>query len=442
MGGRVGVCALVDSVTPMSTTDPREFPSPPLPASGPASWPASGPASGARTDQGVGPDASAAEPSPPAPIGQLAGGLAHGFNNLLTVIRGNAEVLRDLLTDPRQRVMVDAMLVACGRAHSLAQQLRTFSGKQVIRPQPIDLNVQVADWLQRHRLHFPVDVVVRFTTAAAAAPVLVDPNQLAEVLSRLTVAACDAILATGDDGGRIDVRTERVRNPVGLPAGEYVRLVIAHDGRGLDAAALAKVFEPYGSVADLGDGTDLGLATVTGILRQNRGGIACASAPEVGTTFTLDWPLRTADSVLVPRSPLAGRGELVVLVDDDDGVRQFAAAALRERGYEVLAFADGEAALRLLTEPPTAGDPVAAREPTPAILITDVVMPGIDGKELAARVRQLRPALRVLYISGYSDDILTRDGQFDDDIALLEKPFSGDDLALAVRAVLDTASSR
>ena len=436
MGGRVGVCALVDSVTPMSTTDPREFPSPPLPASGPAS--------GARTDQGVGPDASAAEPPPPAPIGQLAGGLAHGFNNLLTVIRGNAEVLRDLLTDPRQRVMVDAMLVACGRAHSLAQQLRTFSGKQVIRPQPIDLNVQVADWLQRHRLHFPVDVVVRFTTAAAAAPVLVDPNQLAEVLSRLTVAACDAILATGDDGGRIDVRTERVRNPVGLPAGEYVRLVIAHDGRGLDAAALAKVFEPYGSVADLGDGTDLGLATVTGILRQNRGGIACASAPEVGTMFTLDWPLRTADSVLVPRSPLAGRGELVVLVDDDDGVRQFAAAALRERGYEVLAFADGEAALRrfdelLADEPQALGRAVAG---APAILVTDVVMPGIDGKELAARVRQLRPALRVLYISGYSDDILTRDGQFDDDIALLEKPFSGDDLAVAVRAVLDSASSR
>jgi CheY-like chemotaxis protein len=132
------------------------------------------------------------------------------------------------------------------------------------------------------------------------------------------------------------------------------------------------------------------------------------------------------------------------LVDDDDGVRQFAAAALRERGYEVLAFADGEAALRrfdelLADEPQALGRAVAG---APAILVTDVVMPGIDGKELAARVRQLRPALRVLYISGYSDDILTRDGQFDDDIALLEKPFSGDDLAVAVRAVLDSASSR
>jgi CheY-like chemotaxis protein len=146
--------------------------------------------------------------------------------------------------------------------------------------------------------------------------------------------------------------------------------------------------------------------------------------------------------VLVPRSPLAGRGELVVLVDDDDGVRQFAAAALRERGYEVRAFADGAAALRLLAEPLTAGDPFAAREPAPAILLTDVVMPGIDGKELAARIRQLRPALPVLYISGYSDDILSHDGLLDDNIALLEKPFSGDDLAVAVRAVLDSASSR
>jgi len=436
MGGRVGGCALVGSVTPMSTTDPREVSSPRLLASGPAS--------GARTDQGVGPFPSVAESPPPTPIAQLAGGLAHGFNNLLTVIRGNAEVLRDLLTDPRLRVMVDAMLVACGRAHPLAQQLRTFGGKQLIRPQAIDLNVQVADWLQRHRLHFPVDVAVRFTAAAAAAPVFVDPIQLAEVLSRLTVAACDAILATGDDGGRIDVRTERAHNPVGLPGGEHVRLTIAHDGRALDAAALARVLESYGSVADRGDGTDLGLATVAGILRQNRGGIACASAPGVGTTFTLDWPLRTADSVLVPRSPLAGRGELVVLVDDDDGIRQFAATALRDRGYDVLPFADGEAALRrfdelLADEPQAPGRAVAG---PPAILVTDVVMPGIDGKELAARVRRLRPALRVLCISCYSDDILTRDGQLDDDIALLEKPFSGDDLALAVRAVLDTTPQR
>lgn len=402
----------------MPTTDPRKYLSLPTALPGLA--------------QPLEPAGPAADPrATAAAASKLAGGLAHGFNNLLTVIRGNAELLREVLADPRQRVMADAMLVACGRAHSLAQQLLTCSGKQVIRPQVVDLNLQVADWLQRHRLHLPADVEVRFA-AGPAAPVFVDPVQVAEVMSRLTVAACDAILAVNEEGGRIDVRTERVRDPIGLPPGDYARLVIAHDGRGYDAAALASLFEPYGSVADFGDGTDLGLATVAGILRQNRGVVTCASAPGAGATFTLDWPLRNATSVLVPRSPAAGRGELVMLVDDDDGVRHFAAVALRDRGYEVVEFAAADAALRHLVE---------ARV-VPSILVTDVVMPDVDGKELALRARGLLPTLPVLYVSGYSEDIVTRDGVPGGDIPLLDKPFTGDDLAVTVRAVIDAAAAR
>lgn len=402
----------------MPTTDPRKYLSLPTALPGMA--------------QPLEPTSLATEsrPTSAAAATKLAGGLAHGFNNLLTVIRGNAELLREVLSDPRQRVMVDAMLVACGRAHSLAQQLLTCSGKQVIRPQVVDLNLQVGDWLQRHRLHLPADIEVRFA-AGPAAPVYVDPAQVAEAMSRLTVAACDAILAADADGGRLDVHTERVRDPIGLPPGEYVRLVIAHNGLGYDAAALASLFEPYGSVADIGDGTDLGLATVAGILRQNRGGIACASAPGAGATFTLDWPLRVATSVLMPRSPAAGRGEVVMLVDDDDGVRQFAAAALRDRGYEVVEFAGAAAALRHLGE---------ARK-SPSILVTDVVMPDVDGKELATRVRALLPTLPVLYVSGYSEDIVTRDGVPGGDIPLLDKPFTGDDLAVTIRAVIDAAAT-
>lgn len=366
------------------------------------------------------------------PVARLAGGLAHGFNNLLTVLRGNAELLRGSLVDSRQKALLDAMLVACGRAHALTQQLLTYSGQQVIRPQWLEINTWLAEWLERHRVQLPGDVEARFVPCSLSTSVHIDPAQLAEVVSRLIVFACDAILAKPDGGGRIDLRTDCVHNPVGLPSGEYVRLAVAHDGRGMDETALAGIFEPYGSSDDLGDGTDFGLATIVGILRQNHGAVACASAPEAGATFTVLLPLRSAASVIVPRSPSAGRGELVMLVDDDGAVRQFAAAALRERGYDVVEFKDASAALHELV----------AGGKTPAILLTDVVMPGLDGKSLATLARQRWQALPVLYISGYSEDVVMRDGVLEGDIPLLEKPFSPDELALAVRAVIDAAAER
>ena len=368
-----------------------------------------------------------------APVARLAGGFAHGFNNLLTVIRGNAEMLRDQLADPRQRTMVDAMLVACGRAYSLTQQLLTVGGKQVIRPRAIDLDAKVAAWLQRHQLLFPADIEIRFEPGTGSAAVYADAGQLTEVLSRLSAAACDAIVAKDDlGGGHIVVRTERVRDPADLPPGDYVRLVLSHDGLALDDAALAGMFEPYGSAARLGDGADLGLAVVAGIVRQNQARVLCERGAGGWTTFVLDWPLWAASTVLVPQSPSAGRGELVMLVDDDDGVRQYAASVLRERGYEVAAFASGAAALRHLAEV----------RPAPAALVTDVIMPELDGKRLAAMVREILPALPVLFISGYSEDFVAQGGLPAGDIPLLDKPFSGDDLAVTVRALIDAAAAR
>lgn len=411
----------------MSSIDPRR--------SANHAAPPSADGAGVTTDDAVGgTDAAAAGRHRAAggPLVRLAGGLAHGFNNLLTVLRGNTELLRGTLSEPRQRVLVDAMLVACSRAHALTQQLLTYSGQQLIRPRWLDLNAHVGDWLERHRVQLPGDVDVRFTPCQLPTSAHVDPAQLSEVLSRLIVTSCDAILAAPSGRGCIDVRTERVRDPAGVPAGEYVRLVVAHDGLGMDASALAAVFEPYGSVAEFADGTDFGLATVAGILRQNRGAIRCTSAPDAGATFESLWPLRTAGAVLVPRSPAAGRGELVVLVDDDPAVRQFAGAALRERGYDVVEFDSAAGAMQQFLDGRGA----------PAMLITDVVMPGIDGKSLAALVRQRHPALPVLYVSGYSEDVVTQDGLLLGDIPLLEKPFSPDELALAVRALIDAAAER
>ncbi|MFO0278262.1 MAG: histidine kinase dimerization/phospho-acceptor domain-containing protein [Planctomycetota bacterium] len=178
------------------------------------------------------------------PVARLAGGLAHGFNNLLTVLRGNAELLRGSLVDSRQKALLDAMLVACGRAHALTQQLLTYSGQQVIRPQWLEINTWLAEWLERHRVQLPGDVEARFVPCSLSTSVHIDPAQLAEVVSRLIVFACDAILAKPDGGGRIDLRTDCVHNPVGLPSGEYVRLAVAHDGRGMDETALAGIFEP------------------------------------------------------------------------------------------------------------------------------------------------------------------------------------------------------
>ncbi len=348
------------------------------------------------------------------------------------MVAGNADLLRSMIVDLRQQTVLAAMEVAFGRAQALARQLLAYSGQQSIRPQTIDWNSWVADWLACNRAQLPGHVELRFTPCSMSTSVHVDPAQMAEVMSRLMAFAGAAILATPSAGGRIALTMDCMVDPVGLPPGEYARLRIAHDGAGLAADALAVLFEPFGAEADGGDGADLGLAAVAGVMRQNRGAIACESAPAAGAVVSLLLPLRQDGALLVPQSPSAGRGELVWLVDDDDYVRCFSAAALRQRGYEVVEFSSGVAVANMVTK----------ANGGPAILVTDVMMPWLDGKSLAAMARKRLPALPVLYVSGSPADVLAAGGLLDGDIPLLEKPYSADELALAIRAVIDSAASR
>jgi CheY-like chemotaxis protein len=305
-----------------------------------------------------------------------------------------------------------------------------YSGQQSIRPQTIDWSPWVADWLASNRAGLPGHVVLRFTPCPMSTSVHVDPAQMAEVMARLMAFAGDAILATPSGRGRITVTLDCMVDPVGLPAGEYARLRIAHNGVGLAADALAVLFEPFGAGTEGAD--DLGLAAVAGVMRQNHGAIACESAPAAGAVLSLLLPMRKDAALLVPQSPSAGRGEIVWLVDDDEVVRAFSAAALRQRGYEVVEFADALAVADMMTK----------ANGGPAILVTDVMMPWLDGTSLAAMARKRLPALPVLYVSSSPGDVLAAGGLLDGDIPLLEKPYSADELALAIRAVIDSAAAR
>jgi PAS domain S-box-containing protein len=364
-------------------------------------------------------------------VGRLAGGVAHDFNNLLTVISGNGELLRFAPLDDEQRQMIEEILAASRRAQALTQQLLTFSRKQVIRPQPADFNTQVGDALKLYRRLIGEDVELSFAPCAEPTPVVADAAQIGQVLANLTINARDAIRATGRPG-RIDVRTELARDPAGAPAGEYVRLTVADNGVGMDAAALQHVFEPFFTTKGVGEGTGLGLATVFGIVQQNQGAIACDSAPGAGATFTVHWPLGR-ERIAVASSSAPGRAgsgrELVLLVEDDRGVREFASTALRGQGYEVRAAEGADEALAWLD----------GENRKPAILVTDVVMPRVNGKALAEMVRKRLPAIPVLFVSGYSEDILAQQGVLSADVALLEKPFTVAELSTRIRAMIDGA---
>jgi signal transduction histidine kinase len=366
-------------------------------------------------------------------IGRLAGGVAHDFNNLLTVISGNGELLRGALFDPEQAQMVEEILGASRRAQSLTQQLLTFSRKQVIRPQVTDFNQQFGDAARLYRRLIGEDVELAFAACDESTPVLADAAQLGQVFANLALNARDAIRATGRPG-RIDVRTTVVRDPASLPPGEYVRLVVADDGAGMDAQTLQHVFEPFYTTKAVGEGTGLGLATVFGIVQQNRGGIACASDVGKGTTFTIHWPLRRDAVAAAPApagaSPGGGR-ELVLLVEDDRGVREFASSALRGQGYEVRAAEGADEAIAWLD----------GERRVPAILVTDVVMPKVNGKALAEMVRKRLPAIPVLFVSGYSEDILAQQGVIGADVALLEKPFTVAELSARIRTMIDGAGA-
>jgi two-component system, cell cycle sensor histidine kinase and response regulator CckA len=362
-------------------------------------------------------------------IGRLAGGIAHDFNNLLTVIKGNAQlVLADLPADHAVRAELEEIDDASERAGRLTGQLLAFSRRQVLRPEVIDPGRVLDEMRKMLTRMVGEDVEIVAEREPGDARIFADPGQLEQVLMNLAVNARDAM----PHGGRLAFLTSVVRidepdlerPDMPLLPGDYVLLSVSDSGCGMDENVLDRLFEPFFTTKDLGRGTGLGLSTVYGIVKQSGGAIRVQSVPGEGTTFRLHFPLVKAEVVdrsgVAPITTVANAaGRSVLLAEDDDDVRRLVAKLLDKWGYAVTQAADGEDAARMAEVHGSRFD----------LLITDVVMPSMNGAELVRRFSAAQPAARVLYISGYPDDVLTGQEILRSDVCLLKKPLTPISLA-------------
>ena len=366
-------------------------------------------------------------------VGRLAAGIAHDFNNLLTVINGIAELaVADLPKGAALREDFARIREAGARAAVLTRQLLAFSRKQVLRPVVVDLNALASEAESLLRRVLGEDIRIEARLAPDLRPVLLDPAQFHQVILNLAVNSRDAM----PNGGRLTIETrnllveaERERTHPGLRPGRYVTFTLADTGVGMDAATRQRLFEPFFTTKEPGRGTGLGLATVHGIVKQSGGEIHAESELGKGSSFTIYLPAVDQEAARDAASPApqAARGaERVLVVDDDDGVRNLTRDLLARAGYSVVAAADAEEALRVLD---------SKREPIHLVL-ADVVMPGMSGGELAERIRRRFPRLPILLATGYADDAILRHGH--DGVHLLNKPFSVRDLTAKVRQLLDS----
>ncbi len=370
-------------------------------------------------------------------IGMLAGGIAHDFNNILTVIGASASLglLERPLSSPAHDAFAE-IAAAVESAAALTQQLLAFSRKQVIAPRVLDLNevIRRVGLILRRVLGEGIEVVEE--QAADLGKTRMDHGQVEQILVNLAVNARDAM----DGKGRLTIATRNVtldeafaRRHTLVAPGPFVELSVTDTGCGMSPERAAHVFEPFFTTKGLGKGTGLGLATVYGAVRQNGGHVDVASQLGRGTTFRIVLP--RVDAAPEPRrdarpGSLPRGREHVILVEDDDVVRVAATRMLAWLGYQVHAHASGAEALAALPGLP----------PEAALLVTDVVMPGMNGRELADRMLALRPDLRVLYASGYTHDVITHEGVLDEGIEFLEKPYSLESLGRRVREILDQAA--
>jgi PAS domain S-box-containing protein len=368
-------------------------------------------------------------------IGQLAAGVAHDFSNLLTVIQGRSELLqRRLGADDAAQRDLELIRTTAARAAAVTRQLLAFSRKQLLQPRILNLNARVAEMavMLRQLIGEHIDLVTRLDPALGS--VNADPAQLEQVILNLMVNARDAM----PDGGRLTLTTANVegdeilrRHQAAATAGPYVQLTVSDTGVGMDPATQARIFEPFFTTKPSGEGTGLGLSTVYGIVKQHGGHVSIESAPGQGSTFTVYLPLlaQAAETIEVgPADTEAARGcETVLLVEDEAAVRSMARDVLELSGYTVLEAANGEAALGVAKE---------HRGPI-HVLLTDVVMPGMNGRMLADRLVRMRPDLKVLYMSGYTNDAVLRCGVVASGLGWLEKPFTSDGVARKLRQVLE-----
>jgi two-component system cell cycle sensor histidine kinase/response regulator CckA len=367
-------------------------------------------------------------------VGRLSGGVAHDFNNMLSVILGFTELaIMKLPVDDPVRLYLDEVKIAAQRSADITRQLLAFARKQIIAPKVLDLNDTIASTLNIFRRLIGEDIDLLWKPAKDLWRVKVDPSQIDQVLANLMVNARDAIAGVGKitiETGNVEFDEHYREAHVGSVPGRYVLLVVSDDGCGMDKETLSKLFEPFFTTKEAGKGTGLGLATIYGIVKQNNGFIDVYSEPGQGATFKIYLPRQELQEAATeqPRKPAeASTGtETVLLVEDEKSLLKFARMLLEELGYTVLAADSPRAAIQL------------AKEYTHEIhlLMTDVVMPKMSGRDLWEQLNLLRPGIKCLFMSGYTANVIAHHGVLDEGIHFLQKPFSREALATKIREVL------
>jgi two-component system cell cycle sensor histidine kinase/response regulator CckA len=369
-------------------------------------------------------------------IGTLAGGVAHDFNNILTTIIGNADLaLMDLGKHTSLYRSITEIQKAGHRAAALTRQLLAFSRKELIRPEVLDLNTLIMNIEKMLRRLIGEDIALGTAYTPDPWQVTADPGQMEQVVMNLVVNARDAM----PKGGKLTIETANVEldedyfrdHGVENEAGPYVMLAVADTGTGMDKETRARIFEPFFTTKGMGRGTGLGLSTVYGIVKQNRGHIWVYSEPERGTTFKVYLPRSVADDEPAKTKPSPARSykgsETILVVEDDEMLRKMAEKMLKGYGYRVLRAGNGDEAVEI----------AGSHEGPIHLMVTDVVMPGMSGRDLAEQLKSKVPKIKVLYMSGYTDDAIADHGVMEKDVEFIQKPFTREDLAAKVREVLD-----
>ena len=369
-------------------------------------------------------------------VGRLAGGIAHDFNNLLTIIGGYTSLmLRKMGPSDPLREKAEGVKEAADRAAELTRQLLAFSRKQILQPRVIDLNELIRGTGKMLRALISEDYEIVTALPPGVGRINADPGQVEQILMNLLVNARDAMPGGGKiviETADVDLGGDYASTHIAASPGPYVMLAVTDSGTGMDAETQKHIFEPFFTTKDVSKGTGLGLATVYGIVKQSGGSIWVYSEPGAGTTFKIYLPRveeeAEAGSSQEKQSSRATGSETVLLVEDDPAVGAFARDVLEECGYRVLVAAGPDEALRLCE----------GHDGPVQLLLTDVVMPRMNGRQLALAAAELRPGMRVLYMSGYTDDAILRRGLLDPDLPFIQKPFTPDALEVKVREVLDS----
>ena len=366
-------------------------------------------------------------------LGRLAGGIAHDFNNLLTVIDGYSHLAhRETREGDPIRDYIDEVQRAAHSATALTRQLLVFSRKQVIQAQPVDLNGVVSDVQKMLHRMVGEDINLTVKLSSAVGPIMADPGQMQQVLMNLVVNARDAM----PRGGSIFLETSSItideayqERHADVRPGSYVLLAVSDTGIGMDDTVKSRIFEPFFTTKPRGVGTGLGLSTVYGIVKQSGGWIWVYSEVGKGTTFKVYLPQTAAAEIVnatVEASQQTDGSETILIVEDQSEVRIFAARVLRSYNYTVVEAADAEEALKVFEETPIPID----------LIVTDVVMPGASGPELMDRLKERHPAIKVLFMSGYTEHVTMQNGSIGTDSPFVEKPFTAERLAAKVREAL------